>query len=149
MGDTEFYGEMEICSREEREATLFSKLPSQLRHAQQYAPAYTELLREINPQEINNREALAALPITRKLSLLELQKANPPFGGGAVLGMGQLSRVFLSPGPIFEPQSRRDDFWRLARAMHDVCKLRCEVSLIAPGSLENESKVIDDRRSYE
>lgn len=118
MGETEFYDGMETRSPEEREEALFCELPSQVRHAQQYAPAYTELFREINAQEINSREALATFPITRKSSLIDLQKEHPPFGGFSVVGVEQLSRVFSSSGPIFEPQSRRGNFWRLARAMY-------------------------------
>jgi phenylacetate-CoA ligase len=38
---------------------------------------------------------------------------------------------------------------RLADAVRDVTKLRCEVELCAPGSLPNDGKVIDDTRRFE
>ena len=37
----------------------------------------------------------------------------------------------------------------LVASLRDVCKLRGEVELVAPGSLANDGKVIDDVRSYE
>ncbi|HMN21359.1 MAG TPA: AMP-binding protein [Ottowia sp.] len=37
---------------------------------------------------------------------------------------------------------------RIAEAVRDVTKLRCEVELVAPGSLPNDGKVIEDARSY-
>ncbi|MBW6494301.1 MAG: phenylacetate--CoA ligase family protein, partial [Burkholderiaceae bacterium] len=38
---------------------------------------------------------------------------------------------------------------RIAEAIRDVTKLRGEVELVAPGSLPNDGKVIDDARSYQ
>ncbi|HOV20178.1 MAG TPA: phenylacetate--CoA ligase family protein, partial [Ottowia sp.] len=38
---------------------------------------------------------------------------------------------------------------RLADAVRDVTKLRGEVELVAPGSLPNDGKVIEDARSYQ
>jgi phenylacetate-CoA ligase len=37
---------------------------------------------------------------------------------------------------------------RVGQAMRDVTKLRAEVQLVAPGSLPNDGKVIEDARSY-
>jgi phenylacetate-CoA ligase len=38
---------------------------------------------------------------------------------------------------------------RFAEAVRDVTKLRGEVELVAPGSLPNDGKVIEDARSYQ
>ncbi|HQX68437.1 MAG TPA: phenylacetate--CoA ligase family protein, partial [Ottowia sp.] len=38
---------------------------------------------------------------------------------------------------------------RLADAVRDVTKLRSQIELVAPGSLPNDGKVIEDARSYE
>ena len=117
MGETVFFDKLETRSPEEREGALFASLPDQIRNAQQNAPAYTKLLEGVDPDQIHNRKALAELPVTRKTALVALQKENPPFGGFAALGAETLSRVFSSPGPIFEPEARRDDYWRFARAL--------------------------------
>jgi phenylacetate-CoA ligase len=37
---------------------------------------------------------------------------------------------------------------RVAEAIRDVTKLRGEVEVLAPGSLPNDGKVIEDARSY-
>jgi phenylacetate-CoA ligase len=37
----------------------------------------------------------------------------------------------------------------VAEAIRDVTKLRGEVSVVAPGSLPNDGKVIEDARSYQ
>ena len=117
MSATSFFDELETRSPEEREGALFSSLPGQIRNAQQHAPAYTVLLRDVDPEQIHDRKALAELPVTRKSALIELQREHPPFGGFAAVSPNELSRVFSSPGPIFEPETRRNDYWRLARAL--------------------------------
>jgi phenylacetate-CoA ligase len=40
------------------------------------------------------------------------------FGGFSSIGWGAALRVFSSPGPIYEPESKRPDYWRFARALH-------------------------------
>jgi len=37
----------------------------------------------------------------------------------------------------------------LAQAVRDVTKLRADIELLAPGSLPNDGKVIEDARTYE
>src|SRR5690606_4516055 len=34
------------------------------------------------------------------------------------IGWGEVARVFASPGPIYEPESRRKDYWGFARALY-------------------------------
>lgn len=40
------------------------------------------------------------------------------FGGFSTIGWGQSARVFASPGPIYEPESKRADYWRFGRALY-------------------------------
>jgi hypothetical protein len=63
------------------------------------------------------RKALARLPVTRKSDLGELQKAAPPFGGLNATPVDKLLRLFVSPGPIYEPEGHGADWWRSARAL--------------------------------
>ena len=62
--------------------------------------------------------SLATLPVVRKSELLERQKESRPFGGFAAFGQSSLSKIFGSPGPIYEPEPRVDDYWRIARALY-------------------------------
>ncbi len=70
------------------------------------------------PGDIIDRRALASLPVTRKSELIELQRRHPPFGGLAAVPLGAVGRVFASPGPIYELEARRPDFFRMARALY-------------------------------
>jgi phenylacetate-CoA ligase len=111
------YDALETRSPEAREAALLAALPAQLRHARERAPAFARVLEAVDPDAVSSREALAALPVTRKSELIERQRDTPPFGGFAAVGLAGIARVFASPGPIFEPEGRRPDYWRTARAL--------------------------------
>ena len=117
MSDRDHYDKLETRSAEERERALLSVLPQQVAHAKRHAPYFAALLRDIEPRAVTTRQALAALPVTRKHQLLELQKNAPPFGGLVAAAPGQLARIFMSPGPIYDPEGRRPDYWRTARAL--------------------------------
>ncbi len=108
---------LENCDPSHRYANLFSRLPDVLRHAMQ-APAYAQHLKGINPATVVNRAALAKLPVLRKSELPALQKARPPFGGFVGGPAGSFGRLFTSPGPIYEPESKHVDPWRGARALY-------------------------------
>lgn len=101
-----------------RERALFERLPAQIAHAKSASPYYAALLAAVDPASILDRAALASLPLTRKSELAELQRASLPFGGLAARATGRLARIFMSPGPIYDPEGRGADYWRTARALH-------------------------------
>ena len=113
---TDHYDSNETRDPAQREAELFSRLPAILRRAME-APAYAERFRGLDPASITSRAALAQLPVLRKSELPALQKAAPPFGGFVAMPPGAFSRLFTSPGPIFEPEAAHADPWRGARAL--------------------------------
>jgi phenylacetate-CoA ligase len=116
-GVTEHYDSLETRDPELRERELLAQLPRQVAHAKANASAFARIFAAIDPAAITTRAALAGLPVTRKSELLEMQKANRPFGGFAAARWGEAKRVFSSPGPIYEPEGAQADYWRLARAL--------------------------------
>ena len=114
---TEFFDTYEIQAPEVREAALLAELPRQIAHAKENAPYFGKLLADVNPADINSRAALAHLPVTYKSDLIEAQAANRPFGGMNALPPGDMLHLFLSPGPIAEPEGRGHDWWRGARSL--------------------------------
>ena len=119
---TKFYDALETRNTQEREAALLAALPGQVAHAQRHAPAFGQILAGVDAAGITTRAALARLPVTRKHELLERQQAERShnvFGGFATAGFGaNMPRVFASPGPIYEPEGTRSDYWRMARALY-------------------------------
>src|SRR6266704_424298 len=114
---TSHFDKLETRDPRERERAQLAALPRQIAHAKRHASAYARMFADIDPARVTTRAALAQLPLTRKSDLLQLQKAEPPFGGFAAVRWGTAARVFASPGPIYEPEARRADYWRLSRAL--------------------------------
>ena len=92
-------------------------MPALIASAQQ-APGWAAILKGVDPRDIVTRDALARLPVTRKSQLLELQKEQPPFAGLTTTATRKLRRLYMSPGPIFDPEGQGQDWWRFSRAMH-------------------------------
>jgi phenylacetate-CoA ligase len=115
---SDHFDTLETRDPELRERALFAILPAQIAHAKARAPAFARLFADIDPREITTRAALAKLPVTRKSELAEMQHTTRPFGGFAASGWGEIARAYASPGRIYEPEGRRPDWWRLARALY-------------------------------
>jgi phenylacetate-CoA ligase len=118
---TQYFDTLEIRDPAVRETAQLAALPALITHAQKYSPAATHTLAGIVPSIICSRAMLATLPVTRKNDLMERQKAtrpSDPFGGFAAVRRGpKMQRIFASPGPIYEPDVTRPDYWRLGRAL--------------------------------
>jgi phenylacetate-CoA ligase len=113
----EFYDALETRASAERESALMAALPQIIAEAKERSPACRQRLAAVHPEDVRDRRALAELPLTRKSELIELQRQAPPFGGFVAAPISALRRVFMSPGPIYEPEGRRPDYWRFARAL--------------------------------
>lgn len=114
---TDFYDSLETRDPGEREQTLIQAVSAQIVHAKKKAPVYKTLLAEVDPDQITDVGAIAKLPVTRKSALIEQQQENRPFGGYAAIAAPELAHIFASPGPIYEPGSNRQDYWRFARTL--------------------------------
>lgn len=106
----------EVRDPEERESDLLARLPALIAHAQS-APGWARILGDVDARAIVSREALAAVPLTRKSNLKALQQADPPFAGLTATPLRRLGRIFMSPGPIFDPEGPGTDWWRYARPL--------------------------------
>lgn len=112
----EFFDKLETQAPEQREHEMFAALPRQIAHAKANAPHYSRLLADIDPDSIVDRASLAKVPLTRKSELHALQRTAPPFGG-LLAGKRLPVKVFVSPGPVYDPEGATEDYWRGARAL--------------------------------
>jgi phenylacetate-CoA ligase len=112
-----YYDSLETRDAGQRERELFAALPLLVEHAVASTPYFGRLLAKIDAAAVNSREALSALPVTRKSDLMELQRVAPPLGGLCAVMIGQLARLFVSPGPIYDVEGRGPDYWRAARVL--------------------------------
>lgn len=112
------FDELETRDPEQRETELMAALPGQVALAKTNSSFFGKLYADIDPMAINTREALQQLPVIRKPDVQEAQNAAPPFGGLNAVPVSDMAHVYMSPGPIFEPDGAQRDHWRYARALY-------------------------------
>ncbi len=120
-----FQREKETMSKRKREAYLKERL-SEILH---YGYLYSKAIRSrfdtmgIKPEKVKDLKDLEKLPITKKADLVNAQKENPPFGGFGILSEAGVRRIYVSPGPVFEPGEWDYDDIRWAQALF-ACGIR-------------------------
>ena len=77
-----------------------------VRHAYAHAPAIRQQLDAAgtSPDDIKSADDLARIPVLSKDELVEIHRQNPPFGGFLTIDPADLPRIYISPGPIYDPQ---------------------------------------------
>ena len=120
-----FRREKETMSKKKREAYLKENLSEILRYGYRYSKVIQSRFdaSRIKPEKVKNLKDLEKLPITKKTDLVTFQKQTPPFGGFGIIPKKGVRRIYISPGPVFEPGEwdYRDARW--AQALF-ACGLR-------------------------
>lgn len=83
------------------------------------APAWRRRLEEsgLSPSDFGHPDALTRLAPTAKSDLVTLQTEDPPFGGFFIGDLTASSRIFMSPGPIYDAQLGTADIGGFARGL--------------------------------
>lgn len=88
---------------------------SRLRKIQTHAYEKAQAIRAqfdgagLRPEMLRDGSDLARIPVYKKDAMIDAQRKAPPFGGFLAAEAGDIERVFVSPGPINEPQIRGED----------------------------------------
>jgi len=114
----EHFDALETRPPEAREQALLAALPALVARVKRDAPGWARILAEVDAEAVDSRSALARLPVTRKSDLGELQKALPPLGGLNATPLEKLAKLFVSPGPVYEPEGHGANWWRTARGLY-------------------------------
>jgi phenylacetate-CoA ligase len=125
MADTDrapgfFDRDLETMPPPEKAAYLDGRVREIVAFAYQNAPAFREKLDAVTlkPDTIRTVKDLEKIPVTNKSQLIELQKKAPPFGGLAGAPVEKLRRIYVSPGPIYEPGERDYEEIAWAQGLH-------------------------------
>ena len=97
--------EKETMSKRRREAYLRERLSEILRYGYRCSEAIRSRFDAvgIKPERVRDLKDLEKLPITKKTDLVTAQKQTLPFGGFEVVPKKGMRRIYVSPGPVFEP----------------------------------------------
>ena len=105
---------MEKMSNKERGKLLDEQLKWLVAYAYEKAPSTRARFDEagIAPSKVSGIKDLENLPLLRKDSLVDLYKTNPPLGGLVTVPITELERVYVSPGPIYDPHHQSETYWQ-------------------------------------
>ena len=90
---------------------LDQKIQNIISLAYERTPAMRERMASagIHPEDIQSAADLSKLPPLQKDELVALHAVQPPFGGMLAIDITELPRIYLSPGPILDPQPPTTD----------------------------------------
>ena len=93
-----------------------------LRYAYEKAPGYREFLDErgVNPESVRSIGEFPMIPVLKKNRMPELHRNDPPFGGFLAVPVESLKRIYVSPGPLYDPEGRKEDYWGLRKCLYNV-----------------------------
>jgi len=115
---SEYFDELDTQEPRLRQRAQFAKLGSQLKSAVKNCPGLAKQLDGLDLSAISDETSLQQIPVLRKADLMQAQAEHPPFGGFVDEQALEGCRVFMSPGPVWEPQVGMVDPWESARALH-------------------------------
>jgi len=120
-----FSREKETMSKEKREAYQRERLSDILQHGYLHSKAIRSGFEKagIKPEEVRDLKDLEKLPVTKKADLVSAQKEVLPFGGFEVISEAGVRRIYVSPGPVYEPGEWDYEDIRWAQALY-ACGIR-------------------------
>jgi phenylacetate-CoA ligase len=110
--------EMDRLDPHEREERILASVLELVGKTWGFSREFKERMRTagITPADVRSYEDFTAIPPLPKKNLIALQ------GGGldALLSCppGELSRIYMSPGPLFDPEGRSKNYWGWDEAFH-------------------------------
>jgi len=115
-----FKKNLETMTHKRRLEYLNQKLRGIIQYAYKHSVAFKNKMDSagLKPKDIQTIKDLEKIPITKKADLMELQKKNPPFGGFGGVPLRKLRRIYVSPGPLYEPGEIEYDELGWAQGMY-------------------------------
>jgi phenylacetate-CoA ligase len=134
-----YFSKHETLTASERLRFQNRKLKQIVTYAYEKAPAIRKKLdkAKLKPGDIRSVKDLEKLAITEKADLVGMQKKTPPFGGFLGVNPEGLRRIFVSPGPIYEPGEMDYEDTRWAQGLYaggfragDICQVTFSFHLV-------------------
>jgi len=92
-------------------------LPRQVAHAKANAPGFTRILEKVSPGRYA-RERRSPRCGDAQVGPRRAGRQSCGRSGLNATPVAKLAKIFMSPGPVYEPEGRASDWWRTARALY-------------------------------
>ncbi len=141
------YSRREVLDESERRQFYLIQLKELLLYAYRYSEDVKKRFdrAQFLVEKFRNLNDLKHIPILKKKELIFLQSMGPRLGGLLTKDLGELKRIFLSPGPIFDPEDRSDDYWGWTEGFYaagfrsgDLCQVTFNYHLTPAGLMFEE-----------
>jgi len=107
---SKYLDDLETMSRSERQSYQDKRLAEMVRTGFERSPKLRSVLQDrgLKPVDIQTVQDLEKLPIVSREQIVGIEAQNPPYGGLAD-PRAHIDRIFISPGPVYEPHLGSDD----------------------------------------
>jgi len=118
MRTTGYYHDLEIKSREELKSDKWTRLQNIIQLAAEKCLEFKNRLDRagISPRDITSEKDFLAIPPLPKKELITLQEKD--INQLLTTELGNLAHIYMSPGPILDPEGTDDDYWGWAEAFY-------------------------------
>lgn len=95
----------EMMDWQSRRANQNERFMATFKHVQKKSRAYQDIFRNagVEVSDVKSLDDLEKLPVVHMSELVERQKKDFPFGGFATLEPGEIRRIYINPGLIWQP----------------------------------------------
>ena len=117
---TGYFHDLETMSRDRRPGYLWGRLNHLLDFAYDNSKAFKKRMKDAGlvPGDIQSLGDWSVIPALGKKDLVHLQPSGPDLGGLLTCKPGDLRHIYMSPGPIVDPEARQKDYWGFAEAFY-------------------------------
>jgi len=100
----------ETMPAEQRKRYFQQKIRETVHYAYRNSPFMRKHLDQagINPDNVKGPEDLALIPVIKKEQIREAHRLHPPFGEMVAVPLEELGRIYMSPGPIYDPEHKEE-----------------------------------------
>ncbi|MEA1971305.1 MAG: AMP-binding protein [Thermodesulfobacteriota bacterium] len=118
-----FFDHMETRSTLRREEDNNLRLSAMIDSGYRHSKRVREILDKLglNPSDIASTGDLEKLPVISREKVAELERREPPFGGFSSEN-ADIDRIFISPGPVYEPHLGENELWARGYFAAGFCK---------------------------
>jgi len=117
-----YWSETETLAPEARRERQWETLQDLVAHAAAASAEFKARLDRAGAEsgDVKSLDDFHALPVLPKKDLMAAQQASGRgvLGGMVAGGLGSLSRIYQSPGPIYDPEGKGPDYWGFAEAFY-------------------------------
>lgn len=110
---------LEHRDQAERQSEAHRLVAETMKNAWDLAPTWRARFEDagLDREDLLGADVLKRLDVLMKTDLPGIQKLDPPFGGLATKPAHEFPRIFMSPGPIYDPQLGESDIGGFARGL--------------------------------